>query len=130
MPFMKIKEKLPTKPFDFVIISLAFLLTGFSAYSVYIVPRDTTQVLIQGAKHNWVFPLDAEETIPVSGPLGNTIVRIHDNQTWVESSPCDNQVCVAAGRLTRTWHFAACLPNNVLLMIEGTSSDGLDSRIW
>ena len=117
--FTKLKEKLPLKPFDFVIIPLALVLTGFSVYSIYLVPRDTTRVFIQGAARSYVFPLEGEETVAVPGPLGNTIIRIYENQAWVESSPCDNQVCVAAGRLTRTWHFAACLPNNVLVMIEG-----------
>ena len=74
--------------------------------------------------------MGAEETIYVRGPLGNTVIRIHDNQAWVESSPCDNQVCVAAGILHGNWGFAACLPNNVLLMIRGRDDRKLDSRTW
>jgi len=113
------KVKPPVKPWDVVIIILALALTGFSAWSTYMKPRNTTQVLIEGNGRRWVFPLDAEETIKVPGPLGNTVVRIHDNQAWVESSPCDNQICVAAGRLRGHGDFAACLPNKVFVMIEG-----------
>ena len=127
---MKIKEKLPIKPFDLVIIFFALLLTGFSAYSIYILPRDTSQILIEGVSQSWIFPLNAEETISVPGPLGATVIRIYGNQVWVESSPCINQICVAAGRLSRAWDFAACLPNNVLLRIEGNDTEGLGSRIW
>ena len=115
---MKVKPYV-IKPWDVVVIILALALTGFSAWSVYLNPRNTTQVLIDGNGRRWVFPLDAEETIKVPGPLGNTVVRIHDNQAWVESSPCDNQICVAAGRLHRHGDFAACLPNKVFVMIEG-----------
>ena len=113
------KGKLPIKFFDVIIFMLALGLTGFSTYSIYIQPQSTAQVLIEGQDRRWVYPLDAEETVAVAGPLGDTIVRIHDNQAWVESSPCDNQICVAAGILQKQWDFAACLPNNVLVMIEG-----------
>jgi len=101
------------------IIILAIAFTGFFAFSVYIKPRHAAQVLIQGESQNWIFPLDAEETIAVRGPLGRTVVRIHNGQAWVESSPCENKICVAAGHLSGHGEFAACLPNKVLLMIEG-----------
>ena len=118
------KGKLPVKIPDIVIILLALALTGFSAYSVYLKPRNTTQVVIQGQTQEWVFPLDAEETINVKGPLGTTVVKIHENNAWVESSPCENQICVAAGHLNGQGQFAACLPNNVLVMIEGSNEHG------
>ena len=125
------KGKLPVKICDPIIITLALILTGFSFYSIYLVPQDTTRVLIEAQGRRWVYPLDAEVTLAVSGPLGNTIVKIHDEQAWVESSPCDNQICVAAGRLFRSWDFASCLPNNVLLVIEGyDGARTLDSTAW
>jgi len=115
---MKLKET-HVKPWDLAIIFLALALTGFSAWSAYLKPGNYTQVLIEGYGNKWVFPLDAEETIEVPGPLGNTVVRISGNNAWVESSPCENQICVAAGRLHTHGEFAACLPNMVLVMIEG-----------
>ena len=113
------KRKLPVKPGDIVLILFALGVTGFSAFTVYLKPQNVTRVLIQGDNQEWVYPLNAEETIHVRGPLGNTVVKIHGNEAWVESSPCDNKVCVGAGRLHRNFEFAACLPNNVLVMIEG-----------
>jgi hypothetical protein len=126
------KGKMPVKALDFAVIALALGLTGFSAFSVYARPRNTVQVLIQGPTQKWVFPLDAEETVTVKGVLGDTVVRIHQNQAWVESSPCDNQVCVAAGHQTRNGDWAACLPNNVFLMIEGSEGPGYgpNSPAW
>ena len=113
------KKKLPVKPWDIVIILLALSLTGFSAFRIYLKPQNMAMVTIEGQDKRWVFPLDAEETIPVAGPLGNTVVRIHGNEAWVESSPCENQICVQAGHLSGNFEFAACLPNNVLLLVEG-----------
>ena len=127
------KGKLPIKLFDFVVIALSLGLTAFSAYSVYLRPQNTTRVTIEGSngQQRWIYPLDAEVTLPVPGPLGNTVVRIHNNQAWVESSPCDNKICVAAGYLRRNLDFAACLPNNVFVMIEGQDdARRLDGAAW
>ena len=112
------------KLWDVVIIILALAFTGFSAFSVYIKSSNAPQVLIHGASQKWIFPLDAEETVAVRGPLGHTVIRIHNGQAWVESSPCDNKICVTAGHLNRQGEFAACLPNKVLLMIEGSANSG------
>ena len=84
------------------------------------------RVIIEGSGRRWVYPLDAEVTLSVPGPLGNTVIRIHGNQTWVESSPCDNQICVAAGKLYRNFDFAACLPNSVMMIVEGDLPSDVD----
>jgi hypothetical protein len=127
------RGKLPLKPFDFLVVGIAVALTGFSAFAVYTRPQASQQVIIQGASGRaWVYPLDAEETVAVQGPLGNTVVRIHNHQAWVESSPCDNQTCVAAGHINSEGEWVACLPNNVFLLIEGAGNDtgNLDSSAW
>ena len=119
--------KLPVKIPDIFIIFLAAGLTVFSAYSVYVKPQGVSQVLIKGQGSEWTFQLDADETVVVSGPLGDTVVKIHGNRAWVESSPCENQTCVASGFVERQGQWAACLPNNVLLMIHGTGDEDVDA---
>lgn len=118
------------KFFDIVFILLVAGLTFFAAYSVYMKPQEKSQVLIRGLNNEWIFPVEADETIVVSGPIGNTIVRLHNKKAWIESSPCDNQTCVAHGNIERQGQWTACLPNNVLLMIHGTEDEGLDGIVW
>jgi hypothetical protein len=113
------KKGFPLKIMDVAVILLALGLTGVSAFGAYVQPGDTTRVVINGSGREWVFPLDTDERVEIPGPLGNTVVRIEGNQAWVESSPCTNQVCVAAGHIHGQGEWVACLPNNVFLMIEG-----------
>jgi hypothetical protein len=112
--------KFPVKPLDAAVILVALALTGLSAFTAYVKPRNTTQVLIEGSGRRWVYPLDADETVVVPGPLGNTTVRIQNSQAWVVNSPCDNKTCIAAGHARARGDWVACLPNNVFLMIEGS----------
>ena len=123
-------DKLPVKITDIVIILLALGLVCYSSFSVYAKPRTAGRVLIQSQSRTWIFPLDAEETVEVQGPLGTTVVKIRNSQAWVESSPCDNQTCVASGHIRQQRAWAACLPNNVLIMIEGESENVPDSVAW
>jgi hypothetical protein len=111
--------KLQIKVSDIFIIILAAVLTFSSAYFAYLKPQNSMSVLIRGQGSEWIFSLNVDETILVEGPLGKTVVRIKDNGVHVESSPCKNQTCVAAGTLRRHGNWAVCLPNNVLVMIEG-----------
>jgi hypothetical protein len=118
---------------DLVIILLAAALTGFSSYVAYIQPQNSIRVVIRGASDlEWIFPLDAEETVTVRGPLGNTVVRIHGNEAWVESSPCANQTCVGMGHADSRGDWVACLPNSVFFLIEGSNESGYypDSTSW
>jgi hypothetical protein len=114
------KRALPVKPLDLVIILIALVLTGVTAFTVYAKRRNTAQVSIEGPDQRWVFPLDADETVEIPGPLGNTVVRIHNSEAWVVSSPCDNQICVAAGHVHTQGEWVACLPNSIFLLIEGS----------
>jgi hypothetical protein len=122
----------PLKPLDFFIIGLSSAATALLAFAVYGHSRDAGQAIIRGGGKTWVFPLDAEEEVRVSGPLGETVVEIRGGQSRVLSSPCDNQTCVAAGRLNRRGQWTACLPNKVFVYIEGTGDDAatLDSTTW
>ncbi|WP_010259540.1 NusG domain II-containing protein [Treponema primitia] len=126
------KGTLPLKPLDFAAILFSAALTVFSAFMVYGRPRDAAQVFIQGEGRTWVFPSDAEETVSIPGPVGDTVVEISGGRSRILSSPCNNQICVAAGHIHRQGQWVACLPNKVFLYIEGTGDENteLDSIAW
>ena len=121
---MKFSVKFP----DILIIFFAVGITVFSFYSAYLKPHDNLKVLIRAEGKEWIYQISADETVKVKGPLGTTIIKIHDNHAWVESSPCDNQTCVAAGFIARQGQWTACLPNNVLVMTLGESD--VDAFAW
>jgi hypothetical protein len=118
------------KILDIIIILLVTVLTFIAAYMVYFRPQERSQILIRGQDGEWTYPLNTEETVTVSGPLGDTIVRLHENSAWVESSPCDSQNCTAAGKINKQGQWTACLPNNVLILILGSKGDDVDSIAW
>ncbi|MCL2230041.1 MAG: NusG domain II-containing protein [Treponema sp.] len=118
---------LKIKLVDIIIIMIAACIVFFAVYAAYIKPQDMlNNILIRASEDEWTFPVNAEETIVVTGPLGKTIVRLHNSSAWIESSPCDNQTCMSAGLITKQGQWTACLPNNVLLMMQGTINEDDD----
>lgn len=53
------------------------------------------------------------------GKLGVTVVEIDGLKVRVRSSPCPDQVCVQFGWLQFHDDFAACLPNSMIVVLEG-----------
>ena len=128
------KLKLPIKLMDIVIILVAVGLAGFSVYTVYIKKTEGRPMVIAYNQHSqWIYPLDTNETFGVPGALWeDTVIRIEDGQAWVEYSPCDNQLCVGMGKVSRNGAMVSCLPNMVFFVIQGRNeqSDDPDRTTW
>jgi hypothetical protein len=114
----------PMKPLDYCLVALSLSLTVFLAVAVYGNKNaGDDQVVIQASTGSWVYPITAEETITIQGPLGETVVEIHDKKARIVSSPCQGQTCVAQGHIHAQGESVICLPNQVGVFIEG-KSDG------
>ena len=118
------------KVFDIFIIIIAAGITAFSINAAYRKSNGASSVLIRAEGVEWIYQINVNETVRINGHLGDTVVRIRDNHAWVESSPCENQNCVAAGFISRQGQWAACLPNNVLIMILGNGDEDIDAVVW
>jgi hypothetical protein len=125
------------RPFDFVITALALAVTVFFSVRIYSGPVRQEELIVKGPGGSWVFPLDAEERIEAPGPLGTTVVEIRGGQARVVASPCTNQLCVSAGAIRRRGQWIACLPNSVLVTVEGredrsgvSGGEDFDAAAW
>lgn len=120
---------------DIVIFFLALLVIGLIALLTYARGSGTPEITIsgagqgagQGAEQQWIYPLDAEATLRVPGPLGETVVVIEDGAVQVISSPCPEKICVKTGRISRPGQWIACLPNRVFISIKGRMSEQPDA---
>ena len=74
------------------------------------------------------FSLEEDRFIPVDGKLGTTKVEIVGNGVRVLDSPCPHKVCVKSGTISRSGETLVCLPNGVVIRIEGEPSVDAVSR--
>ena len=124
-------ERKLLKPLDIPVIALAIALTLTLGGLVYSRGSSASQVIIRGPDKTWIYPLDAEAEVKVDGPIGVTVVQIHGGQAAIVSSPCAGQTCVAAGAIHKNGQWAACLPNKVSILVEGSAGgDSIDASSW
>jgi hypothetical protein len=60
-----------------------------------------------------------DQVYNIKGPLGISLVAIHDHRARVASDPSPRQYCVKQGWLSRPGEAAICLPNQVSVEIAG-----------
>jgi hypothetical protein len=123
------------KPLDFGIAIPALGVVFLSFYFAYAVTDGRSLVNLKAQDSEWVFPLDAVETMSVSGPLGDTLVEIRENSVRITASPCMNQTCVATGAIHSPGQWAACLPNRVMVYITANATgdineNDVDAAAW
>jgi hypothetical protein len=68
-------------------------------------------------------PLDPAGQVELSGPLGKTLLQIADGQARILASPCPNKFCIGMGKVSRSGELLACVPNRLLVRIEGPDGD-------
>jgi len=119
------------KALDAAIIAASVALVAASAAWAYAPLSGEARAVVEGPGGEWIYPLDEDREIRIEGPLGGTMVRIESGSARIEDSPCPTKTCVASGALSRAGQWAACLPNKVLLRIEGgAADDGVDAATY
>ena len=121
----------PIRVGDFLITIPALGAVIVSFFLVYAGSDNRASVWLRSENVEWVYPVDANETIIAAGPLGTTVIEISGGSARISVSPCLNQTCVASGSIRRPGQWAACLPNRVMLYIgEGENKNGVDATTW
>ena len=80
-------------------------------------------LVVKTPEGRFLYPLNRNAELDFEGVIGHTKVTIKDGQAWVTESACDNKNCIFMGKLSRPGDFAACLPNDVILTVEGTDEE-------
>jgi hypothetical protein len=75
------------------------------------------------------FPLMTDRVTQVQGPLGITEIEISRGRARIVRSPCKLKVCIKSGYIQYADRLSACLPNKVVVRVEGNAQRGLDAVV-
>lgn len=117
------------RPLDGILVAIALTAAVVSGILVYGDSDGTTRLVIEAPSGSWIYDLETDRTVEVPGELGITVVRIEDGKARITASACPNKTCVAASPISRAGDWIACLPNKVMLRIDGEEreSDEVDA---
>ena len=63
------------------------------------------------------YPLSVDGTFPLNG--GSNLLVISGGEAWVSEANCPDKVCMGMGKISRSGEFIACLPNRLIITVEG-----------
>lgn len=78
-------------------------------------------IIIKTEKGNYRYNLDKDQIHTFTGPVGETVVEIKDNKVHILSSDCHNKTCVESGYIDHGGQTLVCLPNKIVVKIEGNN---------
>jgi len=116
-------------PFDFVIILVTVLSLVFVVSLAWSGSGKKAVLVAEANGKRSLWDLGRDQTLYLKGPLGDSVVEIRNGKASFTDSPCRDKICVHAGVLSRVGDWAACLPNRVIVHIEGSQNEkdsGLD----
>ena len=99
-----------------VLVALSFSLLFRQSAGARVVVSSDDQIV-------FVAPLDKDRRVELNGPLGITVLQIENGAARIISSPCTQKICIGMGEARHTGDLIACVPNQLVISIEG-DSDG------
>ena len=63
------------------------------------------------------YPLNKSGTFPLNN--GSNILVVENGEAWVSEANCPDKVRMGMGKISRNGEFIACLPNRLIVVVEG-----------
>ena len=73
------------------------------------------------------YKLTDDRTVTVRNGSGTNVVRIHNGEVSVTQANCHNQVCVKHESISSSGESIVCLPNKLMVRIEGSGGNEYDA---
>lgn len=112
---------------DVILVIVIIAMAIFSLISIAATKRAGQWVRIEvaGSLHQQCNLWQGQE-LTVNGPRGKTIIRIDAGTVQVTYSDCPDQICVKTGKIRHAGEMIVCVPNQVVVKIEGAHRPSLD----
>lgn len=112
---------------DFVLIGILCFSTLLSFFIFRLLPQrgQFVSIVVDG-RLAYRFNLSEEKEINVQGKLGKTCVKLVKGCVWISETPCPQKICMKMGKISRSGEMIVCVPNRILVKIEGEKKQILD----
>lgn len=110
-------------PLDRLIVLLLLLGVGAAFYGIGQRPEGRQVIVEQQGQTVFAAPLDTDRRVSLPGPRGDTVVAIRNGHAAIVEASCPDKVCMGMGEVSHQGEVVACVPNGLLLHIEGAPDD-------
>ena len=110
---------------DFIIIlalSIATIVSLFASRT----DKAGTVIFISSNGQNVTIPLSKDTLLNLSGPIGNSKLKIENHIVYITNAPCSQRICQHQGRISKIGQSLICVPNKIVVQIMGKRKSNLD----
>ena len=107
------------RPGDWLIMLAGAAIVAWLFGTLWHIRAGDRVIIRSGGKIIEQVSLFTDRIISVKGPLGISVITIHNRKARVASDPSPRQYCVKQGWLAKSGETAICLPNQVSVEISG-----------
>ena len=116
-----------TRADKLLILGAVLFIFGLSAYQFDPSPDGAEVVVEVAAEVFGPYPLAEPRSLRLDGPVGISEVEIDKGAARIVEAPCPKQLCVRRGWVRRRGEAAVCVPNRLVLRVQGrTDGKGFD----
>ena len=116
------------KPGDYILIAVIAVSGILALVSSRFFAAEGTWVCIQAeGRPMQRIRITAADTLLIPGPAGVTRVIIGGHAVWIEEAPCPRKICRAAGKIHRAGETVICVPNRIVITVEGGPRNEIDA---
>lgn len=108
---------------DWLVVLILLMLSLAGIFSIVVMPEGSRVLVTCGDELCFTAPLDQPRTFGIDGPLGQTKLVIDEQGARIVESPCPRKICVSMGAAKHTADLLACVPNRILVHINGPSGE-------
>jgi len=113
---------------DIVVLCVLGILSGIVLFYVHPFKSKATRVWIsEGGETIGYYNLNENREIRIKGPLGVSIVRIHDGKAEIVKAPCPNKTCMKMGPIPDRGRVMICIPNRLVVEIKDAAGGKTDA---
>lgn len=113
-----------TKKNDLILLGLVLLVGIGLAIVFFLIPDGGyVKVTIDGQLYS-NYSLAEERTVKIESPDGGVnILHISEGKAWLSDCSCPDRTCEHMGKISKKGQSIICLPNKVIVSIEGKHSE-------
>lgn len=113
---------------DFLLI-LGIGIAVVVSYLVFVVAKPKAQIAIVRMDGQILtkMPLDKDAQYAIDLGEKHNLVTIQSGEVFMQEASCPDKVCINQGKKSRSGQSIVCLPNKVLVELEGGAQQALDA---
>ena len=105
---------------DFILIFLLIMSGLFSSFYIYGNNDKDKKVIVElSGKVYGVYDLNSDRIIDLKGPQSRAKINIENGYVFVSESGCPQKICKRMGKKNRINELIVCIPNRLIIRIEG-----------